>query len=60
MVVVHGLALDETHHLLYVADRENGRVLVFDCNSGDFITHITKKFGGAVFAIAYNENNGMR
>lgn len=58
MVVVHGLALDEAHNLLYVADRENGRILVFDSQSGDFITHISKKFEGAVFAIAYNENNG--
>jgi len=54
MNVVHSLALDEEKHRLYVADRENQRVLVFNSNDGTFVSHIRKgTFKGAVYAIAF-------
>ena len=44
--------------MLYVADRENGRIQCFDTD-GKFHKQISsKKFGGLVFAIDFN-NQGM-
>lgn len=56
MSVVHSLALDEGTNKLYVADRENHRVLVFGGNSGKLLSEI--KFKDPVYAVAYNPANG--
>lgn len=58
MVVVHSLSLDETNNKLYVADRENQRVLVFDANTGKLLTKISDIFKGPVYAVAFNPANG--
>lgn len=58
MNVVHSLALDEKHHRLFVADRENRRVLIFHPDTGEFKSAIVKKFKGAVYAVAYNDAMG--
>ena len=56
--IPHSLALDEKRRMLYVADRENGRIQCFDTD-GNFHKQISsKKFGGLVFAINFN-NQGM-
>jgi len=52
--VVHSVAVDEKGNQLFVADRENNRVLIFDVDTGKFKEEITKVFGGAVYAVAYS------
>lgn len=55
--IPHGLALDNKRHSLYVADRENGRVQVFNSITTSFIGQIKlPEFGGLVYAVDYNDN----
>nr|XP_006818341.1 PREDICTED: peptidyl-glycine alpha-amidating monooxygenase B-like [Saccoglossus kowalevskii] len=55
--VPHSLSLDADHNRLFVADRENGRVIVFNSDSKTFIDQYTG-FGERVFAADYNKING--
>ncbi|XP_077866623.1 peptidyl-alpha-hydroxyglycine alpha-amidating lyase 1-like [Saccoglossus kowalevskii] len=54
--VPHSLSLDADHNRLFVADRENGRVIVFNSDSKTFIDQYTG-FGERVFAADYNKIN---
>jgi hypothetical protein len=49
--------LDHVGKLLYVADRENGRVLAFDSQSGHYREQYTG-FGDKVFAISFSPLHG--
>ena len=53
MNVVHSLALDEEKGRLFVADRENMRVLEFDATKGDLVSHLP--FNDPVYAVAVNK-----
>ena len=53
----HSLSLDEQNRHLFVADRENSRVLVFDSVNGSFVREI-KEFGDRVFVAHYNPEQG--
>ena len=56
-MIPHSLALDSKRRTLYVADRENGRVQVFNSVSGTFIDEIKLPlFGGLVYAVAYSDS----
>ncbi|CAB3983869.1 peptidyl-glycine alpha-amidating monooxygenase isoform X2 [Paramuricea clavata] len=56
-LIPHSLSLDHLGKLLYVADRENGRVLAFDSQSGNYREHYTG-FGDKVFAISFSPLHG--
>eukprot|EP00794_Sanderia_malayensis_P009678 gene9678-10665_t len=58
--IPHSLALDEKHGILYVADRENGRIQSFDTH-GRFKSQIRHKdFGGRLFAVSFTPfNHGL-
>ena len=58
--VVHGLSLDEDGNRLFVADRENARVLVFKPSTLEFIKAIDLKQYGSVYAVAFCPGNGKR
>jgi len=58
MVVVHSISLDPTNNLLYVADREDGRVLVFDIATGKYKDEIKAPNGGAIYTVRYNQHQG--
>ena len=59
MNIVHSITLDERNDRLFVADRENERILIFRASTGEFKSHIPKgTFGGPVYGVAYNDNNG--
>jgi len=51
------LSLDEKNRHLFVADRENSRVLVFDSVNGSFVREI-KEFGDRVFVAHYHPEQG--
>jgi len=53
----HSLSLDEQNRHLFVADRENSRVLVFDSVNGSFVREI-KEFGDRVFVAHYDPEQG--
>jgi len=53
----HSLSLDEQNRHLFVADRENSRVLVFDSVNGSFVREI-KEFGDRVFDVHYHPEQG--
>lgn len=56
--IPHSLALDEKTGVLFVADRENGRIQCFDTN-GKFIKMIQHAdFGGNLFAVSFTHTNG--
>ena len=56
-LIPHSLALDSKTRTLYVADRENGRVQVFNSVSGAFVDEIKlPEFGGLVYAVAYSDS----
>ena len=58
-LIPHGLSLDEKHSMLYVADRENGRIQCFD-SEGTFHKQISSQlFEGRVFAVNYNDQGKM-
>ena len=58
--IPHSLALDEKNGLLYVADRENGRIQCFDTH-GKFQRQIYhEEFGGRLFAVSFTPANGRR
>ena len=57
--IPHSLALDDSHHRLYVADRENGRVQTFDTRTGTFQKEISlPEFEGRVFAVDFSKRHG--
>ena len=55
--IPHSLSLDEQNRHLFVADRENSRVLVFDSVNGSFVREI-KEFGDRVFVARYHPEQG--
>ena len=55
--IPHSLSLDEQKQELYVADRQNGRVLVFSALFGNLVRTITGIFGDTVYAITYKGKN---
>ena len=56
----HSLALDNKRNMLYVADRENGRIQCFD-TEGKFHKEITSaKFGGLIFAVDFNDRGKLK
>lgn len=51
--VPHALALDDDKGLLYVADREAGRVVCFNSNNASFVTQISSDLvGSRLFGVA--------
>ena len=56
--IPHSLSLDESNGRLYVADRENSRVLALDAGSGGLLREV-KDFGERVFAVHYHAKRGM-
>ncbi|XP_014228515.1 peptidyl-alpha-hydroxyglycine alpha-amidating lyase 1-like [Trichogramma pretiosum] len=65
-LVPHALALDEEHGYLYIADRENNRVVCSYATNGTIHKEFKNdQFGGPVYSIAYANNrlylvNGKR
>ncbi|CAH3014635.1 unnamed protein product [Porites evermanni] len=55
--IPHSLSLDEANGRLYVADRENSRVLALDAGSGSLLREV-KDFGERVFAVHYHAKRG--
>lgn len=58
MMVVHSIALDERNNLLYVADRENGRAVVFDSVTGGYKKVIDVPNKGTLYTVRYSEQQG--
>ncbi|XP_028399075.1 peptidyl-glycine alpha-amidating monooxygenase-like [Dendronephthya gigantea] len=56
-LVPHSLSLGHEGKLLFVADREHGRVLTFDSGNGKFRDEY-EGFGDKVFAICYSSSQG--
>ncbi|XP_069688492.1 peptidyl-alpha-hydroxyglycine alpha-amidating lyase 1 [Periplaneta americana] len=57
--VPHALALAEDKEMLCVADRENGRILCFNCHNGSFIIQFRSlKMGSRLFSVAYSSAQG--
>lgn len=55
--IPHSLSLDKKNGHLFVADRENSRVLVFETEKGKLLREI-KDFGERVFAMHYHPEKG--
>eukprot|EP00794_Sanderia_malayensis_P009853 gene9853-10864_t len=53
--IPHSVSLDEKNQELYVADRENGRVLVFSALFGNLRHSIEGIFGKTVYAVSYKD-----
>lgn len=57
--VPHALALAEDKEMLCVADRENGRILCFNCHNGSFIVQFdSSEMGSRLFSVAYSPAQG--
>lgn len=55
----HALALAEDKEMLCVADRENGRILCFNCHNGSFIVQFkSSEMGSRIFSVAYSPAQG--
>uniref|UniRef100_A0A915HG78 Peptidylglycine monooxygenase n=1 Tax=Romanomermis culicivorax TaxID=13658 RepID=A0A915HG78_ROMCU len=52
----HALSLDEANRILYVADRENFRVQIFDFNGYPVDQLTSKEFGTSVYGVHYCAN----
>ena len=50
--IPHSVSLDEKNQELYVADRENGRILVFNALNGKLRRALAGKFN-TIYAISY-------
>lgn len=55
--IPHSLSLDERNKRLFVADRENSRVLMFDADKGRILQDFNS-FGERVFAAHYHREKG--
>ncbi|XP_032230228.2 peptidyl-glycine alpha-amidating monooxygenase A isoform X2 [Nematostella vectensis] len=56
MTIPHSLSMDHKNKILYIADRENGRILASDPETGTITAEYkSEMFGGRVFAIHYND-----
>ncbi|XP_014246228.1 peptidyl-alpha-hydroxyglycine alpha-amidating lyase 1-like isoform X2 [Cimex lectularius] len=57
--IPHALALAEDKNLVFVADRENGRVQCFNANTGNFSFIVSSKaIGHRIFSVAYSSVDG--
>ncbi|XP_063221429.1 peptidyl-alpha-hydroxyglycine alpha-amidating lyase 2 isoform X2 [Bacillus rossius redtenbacheri] len=57
--VPHALALAEDRQQLCVADRENGRVLCYNCHNASFVLQIqSKSIGSKIYGVAYTKAQG--
>jgi peptidylamidoglycolate lyase len=55
------LALAEEKEMLFVADRENGRIVVYNCHNGQYLFEIKSELlGSRVFAVSYTPVDGKR
>ena len=56
--IPHSITADEKRNVLYVADRENGRIQSFDFN-GHFVKKILQKeFVPTMYAVSYSRAAG--
>jgi peptidylamidoglycolate lyase len=55
--IPHGISLDRNGNV-YVADRENNRIQIFDPN-GHFIKQLTNKTFGAICAVAFDTQSNL-
>lgn len=52
--IVHSLAPDESRDLLYVADRENARIVMVGLKNGSFLSQFAApQFGKSVYSVKY-------
>jgi hypothetical protein len=57
--VPHALALDSDRNLLFVADRENGRIQAYTTGNVSYVgTVFSKRFGGRLFSVSYTPAYG--
>ncbi len=57
--IPHSLALAEDRGIVYVADRENGRIQAFFIANGTMHSQVkSSEFGGRLFAVAYTPAQG--
>lgn len=58
--VPHDLTLAEDKNLIYVADRENGRIQCFRTTNGTFVYQIqSNDIGFKIYGVSYTPVNGM-
>ncbi|XP_068693201.1 peptidyl-glycine alpha-amidating monooxygenase B-like isoform X3 [Montipora foliosa] len=55
--IPHSICLDERNKWLFVADRENSRILLFETDGGKLLNQF-KDFGERVFAVHYHREKG--
>lgn len=56
-LIPHALALAEEYGYIFVADRENGRVVCFSANNGSFLREYQKSvIGGEIYSVAYAQD----
>jgi len=55
----HDISLDEDHDRIYVADRENGRVQVFNFQGTPLSEMRNQEYFGNVYSVDYCKNHGL-
>ena len=55
----HDISLDEDHDRIYVADRENGRVQVFDFQGNPVSEMRNQEYFGNVYSVDYCKGHGL-
>jgi hypothetical protein len=56
LAIPHSLALDASRNVLYIADRQNGRVQMMAVNNGSFLSQVHHpSFGDTIYALSYSQ-----
>lgn len=59
-LVPHSLSVNEKKNIVYVADRENGRLIAFNYQGNFIFQSHPKEFGGNLFSVAYDKKSGNK
>jgi NHL repeat len=57
-MIPHSISVDEGRHIIYVADRENGRMQSFDFNGTLQSVWTKDQFAPKLFAVYYHKATG--
>lgn len=59
MLLPHALALGDDQKILFVADRQNQRIVAYNSTTGVYISEYAKDLNSPIFSVAYCPFHGI-
>lgn len=58
--IPHAVSLAQKEKILYVADRENYRVLSYNSSTGTFVKIFAEELSARIFSVAFSNTNNSK